>query len=130
MAKIYRLEELIQPLTQIAGVKGCAVVACSGQSDVLYDANIGEMDQALLSTMVSSLVMIGEKLAHEFDGAAAVNHHTLSFGESTAVIIPGDNGLALMILAGSAHDRDGMIGAGLEASRQICELLRNKSAEA
>ncbi|MGZ8217670.1 hypothetical protein [Methylomagnum sp.] len=129
MGKIYRLEELIQPLTQIAGVKGCAVVACSGQSDVLYDANIGGMDRALLSAMVSSLVLIAEKLAHEFDGATAVNHHALSFGDSTAVIIPGDNGLALLVLAGGAYDRDGLIGAGLEASKHIGELLRNKSAD-
>lgn len=129
MAKIYQLEELIQPLTQIAGVKGCAVVACSGQSDVLYDVNIGDMDRALLSAMVSSIVLIGEKLAHEFDDSA-VNHHTLSFGNSTAIIVPGTGGLVLLVLAAGDCDRDGIISAGAEAAKATGELLRNKAAEA
>lgn len=128
MAKIYRLEELVLSLTEIDGVRGCAVVACAGQSDVLYDSNMGEIDRALLSTMVSSLVMIGEKLAHELDGDANVNHHTLSFGQSTVIIMPGDEGLALLVLAEGIHDRDGIVRAGLEMVKQIEELLRNKSA--
>lgn len=129
MGKIYRLEELIQPLAQIAGVKGCAVVASSGQSDVLYDANIGEIDRAVLGAMVSSLALIGERLAQEF-GGAAVNHHTLRFGDSTAVIVPGANGLVLLVLATGDCGRDGIISAGIEAAKAIGELLRNKAAEA
>lgn len=127
MEKIQRLEELAFSLTRYPSVRSCAVVSRLGQGDVLYDSNFGELDRPLLSAMVASLLMIGEKFGQELEGCP-MDYHLLAYGSSNLLMVPGDENVALLVLFKGSDDRDDLIGAAREAAAEIGDLLRNKAA--
>jgi predicted regulator of Ras-like GTPase activity (Roadblock/LC7/MglB family) len=128
MGKILQIEELALSLAQHKGVNACAVASRLGQGDILYDSNMGEIDRALLSTLISSLLLIGEKLGHEF-GDIHAEYQVVNYGASTVIVAPGGENVALLVLVKGADDLDAVIAASCEVARKIAEVVRNKAAE-
>lgn len=126
MEKMQQLEELTSSLTRYPEVRSCAVVSRLGQGDVLYDSNFGELDRPLLSAMVSSLLMIGEKFGQEL-GACAMEYHLLGYGSANLLMVPGDENIALLVLFNGSEGQESIIGAAREAALKMADLLRNKA---
>lgn len=127
MEKIHKLEELALSLFRYKGVRACAVASRLGPGEILYDSNIGEVDRTLLSTVVSSLLLIGEKLGQEL-GSCPADYHLMVCGQSNILAVPGDENVALMVLFEGSDERDAIIGASRETAANMGELLRNKAA--
>jgi predicted regulator of Ras-like GTPase activity (Roadblock/LC7/MglB family) len=127
MGKILQIEELTLSITQYQGVVGCAVASRLGQGDILYDSNIGDIDRALLSTLISSIVLIGEKLGHEF-GDIHAECQVVNYGATTAIITPGGENVALLVLVKSADDLNAIIAASREVAGKLADVVRNKAA--
>lgn len=130
MEKIEQLEALIQGLVRPAdGVLGCAVVARQGQGDMLCEVNLSGVDRAFLNTVISSILLIGEKLGHELSGHD-LDYTLIGYGQSAALIVPCSEAVALMAVLNDSGNREAPIEAAREAARKIAALLRNKAAEA
>ena len=126
MAKMQRLEILIGGFMQESdGVQGCAVVSRLGQGDMLYEANLGGIDPAFLSTVVSSILLIGEKLGHELKGRD-LGYTLIDYGCSAALIIPCSEEVALLVAVKGPTPQEKIIGAAGELARKIGGLLGNK----
>ncbi len=129
MAKIQRLEALIEALSeQFNGIiAACAVVSRLGQGDLLYETHLGGIDPTFLSTVISSVLLIGERLGHELNGHDV--HYTLiDYGQCAALVVPCSEEVALLLVLKDSAGREAVIGAAREAARNIWELLGNKSA--
>jgi predicted regulator of Ras-like GTPase activity (Roadblock/LC7/MglB family) len=124
MGKIRQLEDLVSSLAQHNLVEGCAVVSRLGQGDILYDTNLDGIDRTLLSTIVSTTLLIGEKLGHEIDDAQLA-YHLVNYGASAVIVLPGSEDVALMVLMKGSEGRDELIEASRDISRKVGDLLRN-----
>jgi predicted regulator of Ras-like GTPase activity (Roadblock/LC7/MglB family) len=129
MGKIFQIEELALSLAKHTGVSACAVASRLGQGDILYDSNIGDIDRALLSTLISSSLLIGEKLGHEF-GDIHAEYQVVNYGESSVIVVPGNENVAVLVLVKGAGDLNAIIAAARDVARKIAEVVRNKAAEA
>lgn len=126
MEKMQRLEELVLSLTGYPGVARCAVMSRLGQGDVLYDWNFGELDRPLLSAMVSSLLMIGEKFGQELD-CSPMAYHLLAYGSSKLLMVPGDEDVALLVSFEGDGEREPFIDAARRVAVEIGDLFRNRA---
>lgn len=127
MEKILQIEELALSLARYPDFRACAVVSRLGQGDILFDSNVGDIDRALLSTLITSLLLIGEKLGHEF-GDMHADYQVVNYGTSSIIVAPAGENVALLVLARGADDLNAMITASREVVRKIAELVRNKAA--
>lgn len=129
MAKLRQVEDLVGTLSRHQGVVGCAVASRQGQADILYDSNLGGSNPSLLSTMITSLLMIGEKLGQEL-ADVGVDYQLIGTARATVLILPGGEEVALMVLLKDTEACSAIIEQAREVARNIGALLRNKAGEA
>jgi predicted regulator of Ras-like GTPase activity (Roadblock/LC7/MglB family) len=130
MAKINQLETLVESLLQQAGgIVGCAVISRAGQGDMLYAARLDGIDSAFLSTVMSSVLLIGERLGHEL-GDSVLGQAGFEYGESAALILPCSEEVALLVALKGSAGREAAVAAAREAARNIGALLKNPGAPA
>lgn len=123
MGKMQQLEERVSSLVRRDGVTGCAVASVAGQGDILFDSKFTSIERALLSTIISSLALIGEKLGEELD-EHPLDYQLLAFGATSVLIVPGNEDLTLMVAFDRTGDRDGIIEASRQVAASVAALVR------
>jgi predicted regulator of Ras-like GTPase activity (Roadblock/LC7/MglB family) len=122
VSKFEQLEDRVSHFLEATGATGCLVASKAGQGDVLYDRHLDGVDGPVVSTLLSSLLLLGEKLAEEF-GQDAASHQVLQLGRLQAVLVPcGDGAAFLAVLRGQAQP-DAAIAACLTAGGDIGRIL-------
>lgn len=123
MDKIQQLEILLHDMLKPSGtVLGCAVASRQSQGDLLYEINMGEIEPSLLATVMSSVLLIGEKLGHEL-GGEELGYTLIGLANSSVLVIPCGEALALLVFLKETVQGEAAIHAACATAGKIRELL-------
>lgn len=123
MTKLQQIETHMETLRQsVGGVRGCALISRSGQGDRLYQTGLDNIDPAFLGAVVSSILLIGERLGHELDGRE-LGYTLVDYGGPAALIMPCGEDTALLLVLEDFAGRESVVEAARAAAGYIAVLL-------
>ena len=126
MAKLSEIEKLVLSVITHQGILGCAVASRTGHGEILLQSSLENTDPTLLNVLISSNLLIGERLGNEL-GNTQAEYLLINFGETNAIVVPGGEHVALLVLASASEDLLEIIASACEVAGKIAEVVRNKA---